>query len=904
MVGQTLGHYRILELLGKGGMGEVYRAQDEVLGRDVAIKVLPPSFREDPERMARFEREAKILASLNHANIGAVYGLEQDDTQQFLVLELVEGETLAEKLVLNPLPLGVAVPIAIQIAKGLEAAHEKGIVHRDLKPSNVMVNQDGEVKVLDFGLAKPTEKALDGDADESPTLTYAPTGQRVIMGTAAYMSPEQIRGTDVDKRSDIWTFGVVLWEMLTGKRPFEGDSASDVMASALVLEPDWKKLPERTPAGVQRVLHRCLVQSRRERLHDIADARIELQEAVKEPESAAASSAGAKSRWVWPLATLALLLLVAGVWFLRPKVIQEPPPTIRFEVQLPEGERLAHMYQPGVALSPDGRLLAYVSGNVEVADVQAETSQIYLHSLELGRARPLSATRGATLPFFSPDGRWLAFVTRNPEGSRFDRIVKKVLLASSEVTPVCEIEDIVGATWTTSDDLVFGSLRGGLYIAPARGGEPTALTTISSDQPELRHRLPHALPGGEVVLFTEMHWIDPVDSSVVALDLATGEQTPLLERATNAQYIESGHLVFARAGELWAAPFDPKEVRVVGPQAKVASDVSHSIGETRTYLNTGAAQFTVSSSGILAFARGSVIPERRSALVLVDRSGDETPVSIEKKSYIDLQVASDGRSVLLSQDNFPWEAWLYDLERGTLTRETFNEARKTVAIWGPEKGEITHTFRQAERIPAFIKGVGSGATEGEVLTPDFFWPRSWSPDGRFLAASKVPDPATGDIWIVDREGSAQPFLESKFFKDSPSFSPDGSWILYSSTETGRPEIYVRPFPAAIPAIQVSTAGGWAAEWSADGSEIVYQDSEDDFYSVTLDPSSDRLVPGKPVKLFKRESFGFGLIPDGRILMIAPPDTDDVMASLDAVMPTSIQVVQNWFEKLEQKAPHQ
>ena len=905
MIGRTLGHYSILEELGRGGMGEVYRARDEVLGRDVAIKVLPEAFIQDPERLARFEREAKVLASLNHPHIGAIYGLEQDDGQRFLVLELVEGETLGEHLVLDPMPVEEAVPVAIQIAQALEAAHEKGVVHRDLKPANIKITPDGEVKVLDFGLAKPTEAVFQGDLTESPTLTYAPTGVGVILGTAAYMSPEQVRGQEVDKRSDIWAFGVVLWEMVTGKKLFEGNTVSDVLASTLMREPDWEGLPPDLPATVIRVLRRCLVQDAKERLHDIADARIELGEAFEEPAAPPHLVAQPESLWLRIVPWLLVPLALAAGWLARPELGSEPPPTVRFEVRVPGGEQVMHLFRHGSALSPDGRELAFVSGSF--AEDWTPKHQLYLQRFDQWHARPVKGTEKGYQPIFSPDGQWLAFITTDPPRLR------KVSIDGGQTQTLCECDATFGASWGPQGMIVFAAERGPLQQVSSVGGEPVPLTELLEDKGESGHRLPHFLPDGSAVIFTSVYAYRDWDlAQITAYSLASGERRLLIQGGSDGRHVDSGHLVFAREGKLLTVGFDPVKLETHGPVTPVLEGINHSIHTGNSAWRTGVANLTVSATGTVAYLKGSVFPEIRTTFVLVDRQGEEVAISgLEQREYLAGRISPDGRRLLLTTNYPPANVWHFDLDRESLSRETF-EGRPSFAIWGPGPDEFTFDSYQDGRWSVYKKVIGSGPGARQELLSDVreFRVGSWSPDGRYLALTSLKrpnSPSTNDIWILSADGTLAPFLESEFWEAYPDFSPDGRWMAYSSSESGRSEVFVRPFPGPGPAVQISTNGGGAGAWSRDGRGIYYR-SDDGFMAVEVDVSGDRFLTDKSMILFA-DTYGgssparsWDTTPDGRLLLKLFPDASEIQSALAESYPDRIQVVQNWAEELRQKIP--
>ncbi|MCH9034460.1 MAG: serine/threonine-protein kinase, partial [Planctomycetes bacterium] len=619
--GTEFGPYKIIAPLGAGGMGEVYRARDAKLDREVAIKVLPDTFARDPERIARFQREAKVLASLNHPSIAAIYGFEESDGKRFLVLELVEGETLAERLRGGVLPVDEALEVCKQIAEALEAAHEKGVIHRDLKPGNVMIRPDGSVKVLDFGLAKafsPIDEVSPTQIAESPTITAAFTRPGVVLGTAAYMSPEQARGKPLDKRTDIWSFGVVLYECLGGRRPFEGETATDLIAKILERDPDWTGLPGDTPLTVQLLLKRCLQKDRKRRLHDIGDARIEIEEALSEPwvEKATLAGVSRPTRWglavPWSITALMVIivisLIVRGWMGSTPSV---PRLVWRFAIDLPAEAPVAVADNLSVALSPDGTRLVYVGE-------RDGGTQLYLRVIDEFAVTPIPGTEDGTGPFFSPDGKWVGYFDYRAGK------LKKVPLRGGGTIDICDAPPSSrGASWGMDDVIVFTrGITGGLYTVSATGGTPQPLATPDFEKGEKSCRLPQILPGGKGVLFTmSTSDIDSYDeASIAVVLLETGERKILFKGGSNARYAPTGHIVYARAGSLMAVPFDLERLEVTGPPFQILKGVVTS----DIY---GSAQFSFSGDGTLIYVPGG--PEiYYSRLVLVDRRGEFHPLPV------------------------------------------------------------------------------------------------------------------------------------------------------------------------------------------------------------------------------------------------------------------------------------
>ncbi|MCH7825005.1 MAG: serine/threonine-protein kinase, partial [Acidobacteria bacterium] len=619
MVGKTLGHYEILEPLGKGGMGEVYRARDTKLERDVAIKVLPEDFATDPDRLARFEREAKLLASLNHANIAAIYGLEDEGDQRFIVMEVVEGETLGERISRSGrIEVEEALEIARQIAEALEAAHESGVIHRDLKPANVKVTPDRKVKVLDFGLAKAFEaegaaSGVSADLSASPTMMAA-TQAGVILGTAAYMSPEQARGKPVDKRTDIWAFGCVLYEMLTGAQVFEGETATDILGAIVHREPDFGRLPPSTPASVVRLLRRCLAKEAGHRVRDAWDLRVEVAQALEEPEEVQVSPrAKAASVWlrVLPWVVAAAALLIAGLSFLsaRGTPAGGAAGVMRFAMPAPDGTRLVSP----PSISPDGSLIVFAA-----APVGGTGSQLYLRRIGDDDPVPLAGIDFAFNPFFSPDGQWIGFSTQ-------DKLMKIAVTGGAAVL-VADTLARYGATWTEDDRIVFANFGEPLMQVPAGGGEPTIVASLSEERREEGLLWPSVLPGGGAVLvtITTEGLVSTDEALIAAISLETGEQTIVVPGGGGARFVETGHIIYARAGTLRAVGFDPETLRVREPSVQVLEGLS-------TNRTNGAGLFAAAGNGTLVYVPGG--PDPDSALVWVDRQGNVTPAVEAREGF-------------------------------------------------------------------------------------------------------------------------------------------------------------------------------------------------------------------------------------------------------------------------------
>ena len=911
LIGRTLGHYRIVEKIGEGGMGVVYRAHDERLDRDVAIKVLPETVAQDADRLARFEREAKLLASLNHQNVATLHGLDEHEGQRFLVMELVEGESLAGVLARGAIPVDDALPIALQITEGLEAAHERGIIHRDLKPANVMVSPEGEVKVLDFGLAKAWHHdESDADLTHSPTLTAQMTAAGVLLGTAAYMSPEQARGKAVDKRADVWAFGCVFYEMLAGTRAFAGESATDILATIIKDNPDWDALPVETPPPIRRLLRRCLTKDPHDRIHDIADARIMLQSLSTDDYSKDESAASALIRpgwrkWLpWGI-TAAIAVLFAAVLVRVPRA-PVPGTVARLFVGVEPAEWLGsdrsgrvndqsyRLSNTAMDISPDGRLLVYCAGG-------EEGSRLYLRALDEVRGAPIAGTEGGVGPFFSPDGEWIGFWA--------DAALKKVRIDGSPPVTVCDAEwPPYGASWGPSDIIVFGQNEGGIQRVSAEGGEPEAITTLMED--EFRHSHPRVLSDGETMFFTvrQRESGEVNETTIVAQSLPTGERKILVENGADARFASTGHLVFARAGALMAAAFDPERVEVTGGAVVVLESVRQGVNAENTAWNTMSGQFAFSPSGILVHVPGGVWSDRKHSLVWVDHEGVVQPLSTPPGAYYAPRLSPDGSRVVVS----PWgfnhqDIWVHDLARGTFSRLTFEDFLEGYPTWTPDGDRITFTSDRSGRYDVYeIPADGSGFLEHPAALENAF-PVSWSPNGGVLSCVRqTAERGQVSIWMLPREGEPWPFIKSQFWESSPTFSPDGRWLAYTSQQSGRFEVYVTPYPGPGPRVQISSDGGVSPAWAPNGGELYFLGPHDTdgrvsmwVVDITMEPD---LSVGDSRTLFKghylREVFtrSYDVAPDGKkFLMVARgPEPDEPV--------THMHVTLNWFEELKRLVP--
>ena len=922
MIGQTISHYEITEKIGEGGMGEVYRAQDTTLKREVAIKVLPEQFTQDTERLARFQREAQVLASLNHPNIAAIHSFEHSDGVHFLAMELVEGETLAQRVAKGPLAVEEALEVSRQIAEGLEAAHESGVIHRDLKPANVNITPEGKVKILDFGLAKALEAEVPAaDIADSPTRTEQMTSTGVILGTAAYMSPEQARGKPVDKRTDVWSFGVVLYQCLTGVNPFLGESATDSIGAILHKDADLGLLPAETPLTVRYLLRGCLERDKSLRYRDIGDVRIELTRALSDPDSNL--SVETTKRRIAPLPmvgiAVAIALVAASVtWLAKPAREAVPLPVVHAEIVLAEGDRLAHF----LAISPDGQTLAFHAGPEPDGEPGfVKPREIMLRRLDQPRAMPIAGTQGwGRYPTFSPDGASIAYATRDG--------LYRVPATGGQPTKLCESRPPVGLPWGEDDTIIMGreALPGGIMVqaigrhnglqrVAASGGPVETITEVDADARELSHRLPHFLPGSHAVLFTVhryAHFLTaPGAWSVWALRLETGERTLVVEHASDAYYA-NGQIVFVREGSLLAAPFDPDRLEMPGDPRIVLEGVQHWVHTPYTGLETGGGQFALSPTGTLAYVPGSVYPERKTTVVSVDRAGNETPIGIEPRQYHNLRGSADGRQLLLSVFYAPTSAvWIHDMERGVSRRQRA-DGYGIYAAWGPGPGRITYdrTSDDGERRLLSKPIGGSPADETEIAYPEgpTIWMGDWSPDGKHLVGIAVGDGS--DLWTYGTGEGWKPITQTDNVREGwPAFSPDGRWLAYGSNESGGSfEVYVRPFPGAGPTVQVSRSGGLAPVWSRDGTELFFRgkDAEGQRWIMTAPVSTigGRLDVGRPVRLFKNVYIFTGpvrnweILADGKFVFSKRRDAEERREELRALQPDRIRIVQNWASQLK------
>ena len=880
--GTRLGPYVVQGLLGQGGMGDVYRGQDTRLKRDVALKLLPESVANDVDRLLRFEREAQMLAALNHSLIAGIYGVEEAEGRRALVMELVEGPTLADRLASGAIPLDDALPIARQIAEALEAAHEAGIVHRDLKPANIKVRPDGTVKVLDFGLAKLDATggadAVRGAAD--PTmLSPAVTQQGVILGTAPYMAPEQARGKAVDRRADIWAFGCVLYEMICGVAAFRGDNITDVLAAVVKSEPDWTKVPADTPRRIRLLLARCLQKDPKTRLRDIGDARLELDARDDDEARATPADAWVASRdgprmtiaaAVLGVVSLALLGVLAVGYSSDDEVPRLP---LHLSIMFPESSQLhLSLPRPSLAISPDGRRIVYT------ANGGPEPPQLWIRDLDQFAPRPIPGTRHARMATFSPDGRWIAFFA--------DSKLKKVPVTTGPAVELCDAVSGFGATWTTTDEIVFAlgsSVRDdlGLWRVPAAGGERRKVASGFMGYPE-------ALPDGRRVLVT----LDNTgartssDLSIGAVDLASGQVTRLVEGGVSPRYVHTGHLIYLRNGELLAAPFDAATATVGDERVPVVAgvyfDPSIPVGN-----------YAISPSGTLAYIPGNDL-HFRLGLMAAGADGSR-PLIDERRHYGSARVSPDGRGVAVLVRTLYGEIWTIDLARSAFTRlPTTSSLQAMEPVWSQDGRHVFVTLASDTSSSLVrLQSDGTGAEEQLTTSPNLQLPNTVTPDGAALVFVEVRPETGADLLLLSlRDGTTQPLLATRFGESAAAISPDGRWIAYQSDRSGRVEVYVARFPTMASPVLASTNGGTNPAWSRDGRRLYYNRGG---YAANIEVVD--VTPGSPPGLSRPQSFGqfsvadqsFDVLPDGRLLLISGSGNDGSTPEL--------RVIVDWHEEL-------
>ena len=885
VAGARVGPYEVLAAIGAGGMGEVYRARDPRLKRDVAIKVLPEAFAQDPDRLARFQREAELLATLNHPNIAAVYGLEQTDGLTGIVLELVEGNTLADVIARGPIAVSDALPIALQIADALEAAHEKGVIHRDLKPANVKLRPDGTVKVLDFGLAKALDPAsTSGDMSQSPTLTSpaAMTRMGVILGTAAYMSPEQAKGRQAEKRSDVWAFGCVLYEMLTGKRAFEGEDVSDTLASVLRGEPNWNALPALATPHTS-LLKRCLEKDGRRRLRDIGDVRLLLEDAGA--ASATTSRAVSAKRSLWIAAAAALGLVVggtAGVLLVASRGRTVPTPVARFELtSSPAAPFTTDPRGVNVAISPDGSRIVYTAK-------RGTTSQLVIRRLDRLEAMPIAGTEGAFEPFFSPDGQHIGFQTRSE--------LKKVAVGGGPSVAICRLPGIggIGASWDPDNSIVFARGNGlGLFRVLASGGQPQKIAAPDTTKGEANYFAPAMLPGGQALLYTVVQ--HDSQTRIMVRSLQGSDGRPVVEGGFGGRYLPSGHIVYGQGDRVMAVPFDVTALRATGSPVSIQDGVFTKIDQNVLNVVSAADGTTTYVSGRNAGVVGRP--------VWVDRRGVHGARLVEQpvESPRYPRLSPDGRRLALTVGpSARGDVWIYDLNGTAQPLKLTFQGHNIFPIWSPDGKRIVFLSPAGSSNDMLSIPADGSATDPERLTTseNVRVPLAWSPDGAFVLFSETASRTRSDLWLLQMsDRKTRPWLQTPLEETEGRFSPDGNWVAYVSDQTGRPEVWVRPFPGPGAPVRVSPDGGRNPVWSRDGRELFYENGSKVLSTSVVAQAADLRV-GTPRVLFdggfvEGAVRSFDVAPDGRFLMVEANDT---------TTSASIVVVQNWLEELKRLAP--
>ena len=879
MIGKTLGRYEIISLLGKGGMGEVYRARDASLDRDVAIKVLPALFAADTERLVRFEREATTLAKLQHTNIATIYGFEQEQDQRFLVMELVEGEDLAERLQRGPIGAEEALLYAAQIAEGLEAAHVLGIVHRDLKPANIKITPSGDVKLLDFGLARAyAAEPFSGspESSASPTITAAMTRAGVILGTAAYMSPEQARGKSVDRQTDIWSFAVVLYEMLTADRLFGGETVSDSIGAILHRDPDLAKLPA-VPAQIPTLLRRCLARDKRQRLRDIGDARLELEDAIAARATMQRQGARRFGRAPWLVAgVLAVLVVVLG-WlaFTRGPAAGAELTTLG----LPREEAIdlgIHNAWPRLGFSPDGLEVFYIGG---------EESALYRRRIDSFDSEPVPGTAHVSMFAFSPDGRWVAYA----DGVK----LWKVALSGGAPIALCDTDDGPGLAWGQGEIYFSRGNGGGIWSVPDTGGQPRSVSQLNDEREETSHRWPHVLPDGRHLLITiKTARIASFDDALIALlSVETGEVQVLVQGGMSPQYEASGHIVYGRDAQLFAVPFDLGSLTVTGTPTRV-------LGGVDTVDVNGCAQFALSPGGDLAYLTAGEA-QAELDLVWLETSGKISRLDIEYPYSFELALRPDGRQLASLVPAANDKIFIYDFPRRIMTRLTNTPGNDGQPVWSPDGTRIAYrNDRDGSTDLYVIPADGSAPAQRILATPAGEYPSAWSPDGSRILFTRVDERGDPEIWTVpsDGDGEAQPLFSPGYRCWDATPSPDGKWVAYVSDTSGDGNVYVRPFGRAGSPVRVSIADGGAPCWSPDGRTIYYRTGRH-MMAASLEAGASLQV-GAPREVFEMDPTVFGslpLSPDGKRFLAN-------RANPHLRKHFGIRVVFAWTERLRQTRP--
>ena len=875
--GKRIGSFRIERELGRGAVGVVYLAHDTKLDRRVAIKSLPADVMASPQARSRFSREARLLASLNHPNIAAIYEeLEEADGVSYLVLEYVPGRTLAELIAEGGLRQKEALAIALQIADALAAAHDRGVIHRDLKPDNIKITPEDEIKILDFGLAKAV-----GDEARQRQTTVTEPGR--VLGTPAYMSPEQVRGKKADRRSDIWSFGCVLFEMLAGCIPFDGDTVSDMLAAVLEHDPDFESLPQTVPANIRVLLRRCLTKDPRRRLQHLGDAAIEITETLNAPTDTTQLPAPSKrtGQWRW-IALLAFVAVAANLitWYLKPSATP-PRPTRRFTIYPETAFEVEALWHHALALSPDGKDLAYVE---EGSDGRRK---IYLRGLDEFEAVPLPGTEGAISPFFSPDGEWIGY------SDHFQRKLKKVPVKGGDPIILTESMNFRGASWTTDDIIIFApTFQTGLWRISASGEGAEQLTVPDANTGEKGHGWPQVLPDGEQVLFTNFRSGGPDEYQIEVYSLRTQQRDVLFKGGSFARYVPTGHIIYGRNEALYAVRFNLDQLKVTGPHIPVIPGV--------VTPPSWSAQFAVSRDGTLAYVP---VQARSTELmpVWVDRHGKVTSLEgATPRNYNNARISSDGTRIAFDiQDGASRDIWIYDVNHPTLSPLT-SDGSSSFPIWGPADEYVLFASYRTGKLRMFKQSLAGGEPELLAALPETAGiPMSRSADGTelLLTWSDPNHPLWDeDMWVtpLDKsQGESQSLIQRNHNQRHGDWSPDDKWVAYASDESGRWEVYVEPYPGPGAKTMISTAGGQQPLWSRDGDELFYR-SGDKMMAATIKTESGFEVTNVE-ELFERRFLSrisyrsYDVTGDGRFLMIQEPQKPEALG---------INVVLNWFEELK------
>lgn len=898
LVGKTVSHYRVDAKLGSGGMGTVYKATDTKLGRQVALKLLRSELVEDATSKARFEREARALGSLNHPNIAAIYGFEESDGMRFLSLEYVEGPTLAERLRRGALPIRDTISVGLQIAQALEAAHAKNIIHRDLKPSNIKVTENGQVKVkvLDFGLAKTIEPLQAAVEATAATLSEQVTQRMSIVGTPAYMSPEQVSGKELDSRTDIWSFACVLYEAVTGKLAFRGTTTTEVLAAVLEREPDWTILPAATPASLERLLKRCLRKDPSSRLRDIGDARIDLEDTLTTPGQVQPAAKGVMTRRTAISALAGVAAgVAAGVLGSNWQRGQSSRGTMRLRLPVPEGGILSASFNRRVAISPDG---THVVFNVlpSASLGSAPPASFFIHSIHDLEPKPLKAQGGGA--FFSPNGQLIGYLS--PAGGNIE--LRKIGLGGGAPATVCKLENFIGATWADDDTIyLVSTVPGGLMRVPAGGGEPKECGGVDFASGERQHRFPCALPGAKEVLLTvstaDSETFD--DAHIVVLNTENGRRKTLIEGGTHPRYSPSGHLVYARNGSLLAVRFDAKRLEITGQPFTVLEGVQMS-------RNSGVANYDVSASGDLVYIGGPADKGERK-LVWVDRNGKAEPLPLPPRAYLHPRISPDMRQLAVEIEGPNHHLYVYDFARAVLSQMT-TDGVSHWPLWSPDGKELLYRAGRMGRFrmwkipadrsapPAQLPGTGTSQSA-----------ESWSPDGRTIAYTTVAGFNSPPQIFVESLGGdyeSRLFFDTRAAAGSPKFSPDGRWLAYCSNESGKAQVYVQAFPGPGPKIQISSDGGTDPVWNGRGGELYYRNGDSMMaVAVTTAPT---FRAGRPQELWRGHyshgmstscgpagatSSNYDVTADGRRFLMIKDEAPDTAVSREIV------VVLNWADEV-------